>query len=221
MQPYDIVKAFEESVAHYCGAKYGVAVDSCTNALLLCCKYLNVKKVVLPARTYVGVPYAVINAGGSVEFRDYEWKGWYKLYPYPIYDSARRFYRSMVTDARNLLAIDYGEKHYRTLSIGNKDYTIFVCISFHWKKFLPIGRGGMILTDDKKAVEVLKKMRFDGRTEGVAPKEDRFTMPGYHCYMLPEEAARGLLFMSNVKDKYEDLPEPDYPDLRNNFKYEG
>ena len=42
--PYKIVKMFEEEVAHYTGSKYAVAVDSCTNALFLCCKYLDVKK---------------------------------------------------------------------------------------------------------------------------------------------------------------------------------
>ena len=35
MKPYDIVAALEERVAEYAGAPCAVAVDSCTNALLL------------------------------------------------------------------------------------------------------------------------------------------------------------------------------------------
>ncbi len=42
--PYNIVRMFEEEMAHYTGAKYAVSVDSCTNALFLCCKYLEVKE---------------------------------------------------------------------------------------------------------------------------------------------------------------------------------
>ena len=32
MGVYDVVKDFEERVAEYAGANYGVAVNSCTNA---------------------------------------------------------------------------------------------------------------------------------------------------------------------------------------------
>ena len=186
--PYNIVERFEEKVAEYAGAKYGVAVDSCTNALLLCCKYLKVKTVILPCRTYVGVAFSVIHAGGNIKFRDYYWEGIYKLHPYPIIDSARRFTKGMY----------YPKTYY--------------CVSFHWSKHLSIGRGGMILTDDNKAVEWFKRARFDGRREGVAPKDDDFQW-GIHAYMTPELAASGLIRMSFLPQHNPDLPEYNYPDL--------
>jgi len=192
MKPYDIVEAFEKRVAEYTGAKYGVAVNSCTNALFLSCLYFNVDEVILPAHTYVGVAQSVINAGGKVKFKDYEWQGWYQLQPYWIIDSARRFRRNM-----------YNEFGHDNL----------ICLSFHWFKHIPIGQGGMILTNKERDVKWFKGARFDGRTEGVPAKEDTFQVPGYHCYMTPEQAARGLMFMENVKDEYEDLPETEYPDL--------
>ena len=37
--PFKIVRMFEETIAEYTGSKYAVSVDSCTNALFLCCKY--------------------------------------------------------------------------------------------------------------------------------------------------------------------------------------
>ena len=46
--PYKIVKMFEEEMAEYTGAKYAVSVDSCTNALFLCCTYLKVEEVTIP-----------------------------------------------------------------------------------------------------------------------------------------------------------------------------
>jgi hypothetical protein len=56
-------------------------------------------------------------------------------------------------------------------------------------------------------------MRFDGRTAGVPPGQDKFTLPSIHAYMLPEEAARGLMLMASMPDYNEDLPWDGYPDL--------
>lgn len=195
MNPYQIVKDFEQAVADYTGAPYAVAVDSCTNAILLCCKYYRVDTVRLPKKTYVGVAYSVIHAGGKIEFVDNKWQGAYQLEPYPIIDSARRFKRNMYV------------------------FGTLYCLSFHWSKHLPIGRGGMILTDDVEAAKWLRKARFDGRMEGVPCKEDTFDVPGFHFYITPEQAARGLMLMQSVKDDNPDLPEENYPDLSERFKW--
>ena len=79
--PYKIVKMFEEEVANYTGALWAVSTDSCTDALLLCCEYLQVEKVTIPARTYLSVPQSIMHAGGTVDFEDIPWKGIYQLNP--------------------------------------------------------------------------------------------------------------------------------------------
>ena len=188
--PYQVVKDFEKAVAKYAGAPYAVAVDSCTSALLLAMKYHKVDEVHLPKKTYVGVAHSVLHAGGKCVFDNYKWEGIYRLKPYPIIDSARRFKKDMYVQG-----------------------TLY-CLSFHWAKHIPIGRGGMILCDSKKAVEWLKRARLDGRREGDPVKEDTFDIPGYHVYMTPELAARGLVFMSLLNGKsFNDLPEENYADL--------
>ena len=189
MHPYDIVAELEKRVAEYAGAPYAVAVDSCTNALLLCMKYIDCKVVELPCRTYVGVAYAAKNSGAKCTFRDYTWHGAYKIGGTNIIDSARRFRRDMYIPG-----------------------TLY-CLSAHWGKHLKIGRGGFILTDDPEAARVLRIMRFDGRTALVPPDKDIFIYDGFHCYMLPEEAARGLMLMDYMPDDNPDLPWDDYPDL--------
>lgn len=162
-----VIRQFEKTIAKHCGAPYGIAVESCTAAIFLCCLYLKVKEVYLPKRTYFSVPMSVIHAGGSVHYSDFKWQGAYKLYPYPIIDSAMRFKRGM-----------YEKGQYQ-------------CLSFHYAKHLPIGRGGMILTDDKKATDWFRLMRNDGRRE--IPKErDKVKFCGWNFYMSPEQAARGL-----------------------------
>jgi len=181
---------FEETMADYTGSPYAVAVDSCTNALFLCCKYLEVKEVAIPAKTYLSVPQSIIHAGGSVKFKDYDWSGLYQLEPYPIWDSAKRLTSKMYKEGT------------------------FMCLSFHIKKTLQLGKGGMILTDNKEAVEWFKQARYEGRHE-VNYKEDDITMLGWNMYMTPQQASHGLALMQNYPEKVPDLGENGgYRDLR-------
>lgn len=167
---WDTIEFFEREVASYCGSKYAVAVDSCSNALFLTFKYLNGDQPVqVPKKTYLSVPMSIIHAGYDVEFVDSDWVGDYQLAPYPVVDSACRFEKDMYAGG-------------------------FVCLSFHFKKLIPIGKGGMILTDDVEAVEWLRKARYDGRASyyyNEILKTD-VDMLGYHMYMTPEQAARGI-----------------------------
>lgn len=194
MKPYDIVEALEERIAEYGGSKYAVAVDSCTNAITLCLRYRKmihpeIDYINLPQKTYVGVAYAAKNTGLKIIFEEKNWSGAYDIFPFYIIDSARRFRKNMYLQDS------------------------LYCLSAHWGKHLKIGRGGFILTDNEEAARILKIMRFDGRTAGVKPSEDNFKYSGMHCYMLPEEAARGLMLMNYMPDYNDDLPWDDYPDL--------
>ena len=168
--PYKIVQMFEEEVSLYTGAPFAISVDSCTNALFLCCKYLNVDEVTIPSKTYLSVPMSIINAGGNIVFdktpKTNHWVGIYQLKPYPIYDSAKRFTSNMYIEGS------------------------LMCLSFHIKKNLGIGKGGMILTDNPNAAEWFKKARYEGRNE-VYYKEDNINSIGWNMYMTPQEAAQG------------------------------
>jgi dTDP-4-amino-4,6-dideoxygalactose transaminase len=187
--PYKIVQMFEEEVAQYTGSPFAVAVDSCTNALFLSCKYLNVKEVTIPKKTYLSVPMSIIHSGGEVVFEDQKWSGIYQLKPYPIYDSAKRLTSNMYIPGS------------------------FMCLSFHIKKQLPIGKGGMILTDNYKAVEWFKKARYEGRGE-VNYKDDSIDMLGWNMYMTPQQASHGLALMQNYPQHVDDLGENNgYRDL--------
>jgi len=178
---------FEEEVAHYTGAPWAVSVDSCTSAIFLCCKYLKVEEVELPKHTYLSVPQAVMQAGGIPVFRHIEWAGMYKLNPYPIVDAAKRF------------------------RAGMYEKGTYMCLSFHIKKHLKIGKGGMILTDDIHAVEWFRRARYEGRSE-VFYKDDSISEMGWNMYMTPQEAAHGLALMQNMPEVNEDLTES-YRDL--------
>jgi dTDP-4-amino-4,6-dideoxygalactose transaminase len=167
---------FEEEVAHYTRAPYAISVDSCTSALMLCCKYLKVKEVTIPSKTYLSVPQSIIHAGGEPIFDSNanDWKGIYQLKPYPIIDAAKRFKSNMYVSGT------------------------FMCLSFHIKKILKIGKGGMILTDNKDAIDWFKTARYEGRHEKMY-HEDDIDFNGWNMYMTPQEAAHGLALMQNME----------------------
>lgn len=188
--PHKIVEWFEEEVAYYTGSPYAVSCDNCTNAIRMCCRLLKVKEVTIPLRTYVSVPQSILQAGGTLKFEDIEWSGIYQLKPYPIYDAAKRFTSGMY--------------------IPNT----LMCLSFGIRKHLKLGKGGMILTDNKNHVEELKKMRWSGRQEKVSIFEDIIPEDGWNSYITPEQAARGLMLLSVFPKYTEDQPEnPPYRKL--------
>ena len=188
---------FEEEVAEYTGAPYAISVDSCTNALFLCCKYLNVTQVTIPKYTYLSVPMSIIHSGAEVVFEDRKWSGVYKLEPYPIFDAAKRFTSDMYIPGA------------------------MMCLSFHIKKLLPLGKGGMILTDNKFAAEWFKKARYEGRSE-MNYQEDDIDMLGWNMYMTPQQASHGLALMQNYPEHVKDLGEnKGYRDLSKFKVFEG
>ena len=208
MNPFQVVKDFERALCEYTGAPYAVTTTSCTMALLLAVALhlgrppkpgwsMKISptgasarwQVDIPKCTYVGVPMSIIHAGGWPTFRDEDWQGAYQLKPLPVWDAARRFTSGMYRP---------GEMQ---------------CVSFHWSKILGIQQGGAILHDDPEADAWLRRARFDGRAEGIAPKDDTFPQLGWHCYMAPETAAAGLVRLAQLPRHNTDLPNNDYPDL--------
>lgn len=193
MNPYAVVTNFEERLAEWCGSKYAVAVESCSAAIFLSLMWRKeqigkIGQVTTPSRTYPSVPCSIIHAGGKVKFSDDSWVGEYELNPLRIWDSALRLQKGMFTYRHGLM-------------------NGLQCISFHIKKHLQIGRGGMILTDDADAYEWLKRARFDGRSP-IPLAEDNFTQLGWNMYMEPANAARGIQLFEVMLQKHpEGMPD--------------
>jgi len=90
----------------------------------------------------------------------------------------------------------------------------FEVLSFQIKKRIPIGKGGMILTDDLAAAEWLRKARYDGRDLAIPYPENIYESLGWHYYMTPEDAARGILLMDSTPEVNSDIANwENYPDL--------
>jgi dTDP-4-amino-4,6-dideoxygalactose transaminase len=191
--PYDAVEYFEKAVAKFTGAPFAVAVDCATHALELCLRLTRAERLVVPRQTYPSVAMLAHKLGLPLEWKDEDWQGEYRLDPYPIVDASLRFSPAM----------------YRPGTL--------TCLSFQVKKRLPIGRGGMVLLDDAAAYAWLKYAVHDGRDGSLPWKENDIAMIGYHYYMTPEDAARGLLLLRELQTagiEWLDLGgAQDYPDI--------
>ena len=196
INPYEPVRNFERMLCEYAGSRFAVALNSCTAALMLAVQWCDrhdiprPKTVIsIPRHTYISVPMAIIHAGCAVAWRDEIWRGVYQLYHFPIWDCARRFTSGMYVPGR------------------------FQCVSFAASKILAAEQGGAILHDNEEADGWFRRMRFDGRTELVDPKEDQIKEVGHHCIMTPSVAAGLLVKLYHLPKHNADLPEYEYPDL--------
>ena len=190
--PWKAVEDFETALCRYTGAKYAVALSSCSAALLLAVRryspdYWN-HPIEIPRKTYISVPQSIILAGAEVEWRDEDWRGCYQLRPLPVWDCALRFTSGMYVPGQ------------------------FQCVSFAAAKILGIEQGGAILHDNPDADAWFRKMRFDGRTPGLEVVDDDIDVVGYHFPMMPSTAAALTLRLHHLPKHNPDQVRT-YPDI--------
>lgn len=186
----ETVEKFEKLIADFYGAPYAVAVDCCTHAIELCLRLDKPEKVTCPVNTYLSIPMTFEKLGLNWEFVDNDWKDYYYIGHTDIIDAAVYWKRNGYIPGR------------------------MMCLSFQFRKHLNLGRGGMILLDNHEQYVTLKKMRYDGRSDDKPWAEQDVDTLGYHYYMTPETAQRGI-----YKFAVAEITEPrkwsylDYPDI--------
>lgn len=165
------VKAFEESFASYCGAKYAVGVCNGTVALHLALTALGIKKgdeVIIPNFTMISSAFAVSYTGATSVFVDAEPETWnidtlkieekitnrtkaimpVSIFGHPcemekIWELAKKYNLKVIEDAAESHGAEYKSKKTGNLA----DITAF---SFFANKNLTTGEGGMVVTNDEK-----------------------------------------------------------------------
>jgi dTDP-4-amino-4,6-dideoxygalactose transaminase len=185
------VEDFENKIAEFYGAPYAVAIDSCTHGIELCLIYTETVWFTVPAQTYLSVAFLGGKIGIGWDWKEEDWEDYYYLGETNIIDAA---------------------------VLWKKDSYIpetFMCLSFQFQKHLSLGRGGMILTDDKEARDELKKMSYDGRVPDVPWRDQNISSMGYHYYMTPETAELGLKRLPKaIETEPRKWVIEDWPDLR-------
>lgn len=186
---FETVTKFENKLAKFYGSPYAVAIDCCTHGVELCLRYTKAKSIEVPKRTYLSIPFLAHKLNIELKWKDDNWVDYYYI-------------TDKVIDA----AVLWKKNSY----IPNT----FMSISFQFQKHLSLGRGGVILTDNKIAAEQLKMMTYDGRVPNIPWRDQNISTIGYHYYMTPETAQNGLnKFSTAVETPPRQWSLNDWPDL--------
>jgi dTDP-4-amino-4,6-dideoxygalactose transaminase len=164
---FETVSKFEKEISEFYGAPYAIAVDSCTHGVELSLRYNKDNKIYCPKHTYISIPFLSNKLNIDLKWVDNDWSDYYYL-------------TDNVIDAAVLWEKNSYIPH------------TFMSVSFQFQKHLSLGRGGVILCDNPIAAEQLKKMSYDGRLPNIPWREQNISTVGYHYYMTPETAQKGL-----------------------------
>ena len=223
------VREFEDKWSAFTGAKHSIAVTSCTTALHLSLAALGFgpgDEAILPAFTWISTANVVEHLGGKVVFCDIDLKT-FNIDPAQIESKITKKTRAILpvhlfglaTDMDAVLAIarkhnlwvvedaacgfgaKYQGKHVGTL--GNTG-----CFSFHPRKAITTGEGGMVTTHDDTLAEKMRRMRDHGaglsdlqRHQGAKPYLlSDHPEAGYNYRMTDLQAALGSAQMERAKD---------------------
>ena len=178
-------KDFESEFARYCGARYGVGVNSGTDALYLALASLDIgpgDEVILPTFTFIATALCVSYTGAKPVFVDIEettynldpkkvekaiTKNTKAILPVHIYGQSADMDEILKIAKKNNLKVieDAAQAHgasYKGKRIGSLGD--ISCFSFYPTKSLgAFGDGGMIVTDNKEIYEKLLMLRDYGR----------------------------------------------------------
>ena len=192
MKPFEKVTYFEEKVAEFYSAPYAVAVDCCTHGLELALRHTQATEIFVPKHTYLSIPMLADKLNIKRNFIDSEWLDYYYI-TNNIIDSAVYWKKNSYIKG------------------------MYMVLSFQYQKHLSLGRGGMILTDNKESAHILRCMAYDGRDNNTGPwTTQEINNIGYHYYMTPEIAELGVSKLSSaILNKSKQWSYLDYPNLTN------
>lgn len=221
------VKEFEEQFAAAVGAEHGVAVSSCTAALHLVLVAAGLEEgdeVILPSYTYIATANAVVHAGGEPVFVDIDLNT-YNLHPAAVQEAVTQRTKFLLVvhqvglpaPMRELQALA-DEDHLTVLedaacAAGSRylgepigALSPYTCFSFHPRKVITTGEGGMITLNDLDAAQRLRRLRHQGMDVSDLERHaaDRVmfeTYPevGYNYRMTDLQAALGLVQVKKLQ----------------------
>ena len=188
-----VIDNFEREFADYCGAKYAVAVSSCTAALHISCLSLNVGEgdiLWTVPNTFVASANCGLYCNATIDFVDIDPDTWNISIPalekklvtasrenklpkaiVPVHFSGR----SCDMRAIKKLSEKYGfaiiedaahsiGASYENEKVGSCAYADLTCFSTHPVKIITTGEGGIVTTNDEKLYKKLLCLRTHGIT---------------------------------------------------------
>lgn len=220
------VAEFERLVSEYVGARYAVATSSCTTALHMALLALGVgpgDEVIAPSLSFIATANAIRYVGATPVFAEVDPRT-YNLDPA---DVERRVTPSakaiMVVHQIGLPAdidafLDIGRRHnlkvfedaacalgsrYKARPVGA--HTEMACFSFHPRKVICTGDGGMITTNNPEYAERLRLLRQHGMNVSDTERHgarnviiEEYPVLGYNYRLTDLQAAVGIEQMKRL-----------------------
>jgi len=215
------VAEFEKAVAAYVGAKHGVATTSCTTGLHLALATIGIgpgDEVIVPSFTFIASANAILYTGATVVFCEVDprtfnadpadiekriTKKTKALMPVDqiglgcdidtINDIAKRHGIDVVEDAAPTIGGTYKGRRVGS----NAHQTVF---SFHPRKVITTGEGGMITTDDDALADKARRLRAHAmsvsdldRHKADRPILEEYHELGFNYRMTDIQASIGLV----------------------------
>lgn len=221
------VAAFEERVAEYVGTTHAVAVSNCTAALHLALLALEVGPgdlVVTTTYSWPATANVIELCGAQPVFVDIDPRT-FNIDPNRLEATLKRLMSDQATSSRvkailpvhafGLMAemqaiMDLGDRYELPViedaacalgaSIAKRQagsWGVMGCFSFHPRKAITTGEGGMVVTDDPSLARRLRALRNHGQ-DPEAPATD-FIMPGFNYRLTEFQAALGRTQMEKLE----------------------
>jgi perosamine synthetase len=177
------VREFEEKWSSFTGAEHSIAVTSCTTALHLSLAALGLQpgdEVIVPAFTWIATANVVEHLGGKVVFCDIDLNT-FNIDTGQLVKKVTRKTKAIIPvhlfglaaemNEINKIASQYGlwVVEDAACGFGSRYHGCHVgtlgnagCFSFHPRKAITTGEGGMITTSDATLAERLRRLRDHG-----------------------------------------------------------
>lgn len=218
------VRLFEEAVATYTGARHAVAVSNCTAALQLSLLALGVKpgeRVLVTAFSWISTANIIVQCGAIPVFVDIDPRT-FNMDPARLEQALEEMTPDERRSAKAILPVHlFGQMADMPAILAIADryglpviedaacalgttfenrqagrWGIMGCFSFHPRKAITTGEGGMVVTDDARLARRLRALRNHGIRMG--PRGVDFVSAGYNFRMTEFQAALGVVQMGKL-----------------------
>jgi perosamine synthetase len=220
------VARFEQAIAEYVGAKYAVATNSCTSAIHVALRALGVgsgDEVIVPDSTCMADINAIVMAGATPVLADVE-DTTYNLCPRDTLRRVTPKTRAVLVVDQCGLAADLDEfraiaslhglaliddaavalgAEYQGKRLGG--HGLATTFSFHPRKMITTGEGGMLVTDSEELASTARMLRSTGasvsdldrhRAKGLIVQQ--YPVSGYNYRMTDIQAAIGRVQLTRL-----------------------
>ncbi|MCU1385392.1 MAG: DegT/DnrJ/EryC1/StrS aminotransferase [Acidobacteria bacterium] len=213
------VAEFERAFAGRVGARFGIATTSCTTALHLALLVAGIgegDEVICPSYSFVATANAILYAGATPVFADIDAHTWNidpadalrritprtkAIMPVHQVGLAADLDALAPAAARGLTVIEDAAcaigATYRGRPVGSHGH--ISCFSFHPRKTICVGEGGMLMTDDEAIADHARQLRSHGasvsdhaRHQASGLVYEEYRELGYNYRMTDLQAAIGL-----------------------------